>query len=114
MRITKKGILLAILFLTIGLAAVTTTLTINGTITIKPNSDDFENNVKFTTASSTNGTSTVSSDGKSITFKVNEFKTIGDTSTTTFKIGKNSNYVAVLGNVPIVCSSTGENSSFFL
>ena len=47
MKITKKGILLVVLFLTIGFAAITTTLTITGTATIKANNEDFEKNVIF-------------------------------------------------------------------
>ena len=113
MKITKKGILLVVLFLTIGFAAITTTLTITGTITIKPNNENFEKNVVFTTATTSQGTATVASDGKSFTFTTNEFKTIGDSATVSFTIANNSNYKAVLGSTPVTCQGTGANASLF-
>lgn len=113
MKITKKGLLIVILFLTIGFAAITTTLTITGTITIKPNNENFENNVIFTDATTDSGTATVSDDGKSFTFTTSEFKTIGDSATVSFTIANNSNYVAVLGSTPVTCVGTGTNAALF-
>lgn len=113
MKITKKGILIVVLFLTIGFAAITTTLTITGTITIKPNNENFESNVIFTDAKTDDGSASVASDGKSFTFTTNEFKAIGDSATVTFTIANNSNYVAVLGTTPVSCQGTGANASLF-
>lgn len=113
MKITKKGILLVVLFLTIGFAAITTTLTITGTITIKPNNENFEKNVVFTEATTDDGTASVSSDGKSFTFTTNEFKSIGDSATVSFTIANNSNYKAVLGSTPVTCQGTGANAALF-
>lgn len=113
MKITKKGILLVVLFLTIGFAAITTTLTITGTITIKPNNENFEQNVIFTTAESTEGTVSLASDGKSFTFTTNEFKSIGDGATVSFTIANNSNYKAVLGATAVSCQGTGDNATLF-
>ena len=113
MKITKKGILLVVLFLTIGFAAITTTLTITGTITIKPNNENFEKNVVFTEATTDDGTASVSSDGKSFIFTTNEFKSIGDSATVSFTIANNSNYKAVLGSTPVTCQGTGANAALF-
>ena len=113
MKITKKGILLVVLFLTIGFAAITTTLTITGTITIKPNNENFEQNVIFTAANSDDGEVVLAGDGKSFTFTTNEFKAIGDDATVTFTIANNSNYKAVLGSPAVSCQGTGENATLF-
>ena len=45
MKAKKTGIALAVLGLTVGFAAVSTTLFINGTTTIKSNKEDFVKNI---------------------------------------------------------------------
>ena len=115
MKINKMALVLVILGLTIGFAAITTTLTITGTATIKANNEDFENNVIFKegSATATAGTATISDDGKSITFTTNTFKSIGDSATVNFTVENKSNYKAKFGTPAIVCTGTGANGSYF-
>lgn len=106
---SKKGIVILIVLLAIGFAAVTTTLVINGTIRFGGNSDDFAKNLIFTDAKLTYSDSTknktesngatVSEDGKSITFTVDTLKTIGEYATLTYEISNNSQYVAALNDM---------------
>ncbi len=100
----KTGIIVAVLLLAVGFAAVTTTLYINGTAIIKPNSDDFKNNVVFRTAAMTFSDATVTEitqpqivdGGKSITFTTPSLKSIGDTATIKYTIENKSQYKAQL------------------
>ena len=60
-KTAKTGIIVAILLLAVGFAAITTTLVINGTAKIVPDSENFEKNVIFTEATATEGaTATIS------------------------------------------------------
>ncbi len=103
-KTAKTGIIVAILLLAVGFAAITTTLVINGTAKIVPDSENFEKNVIFTDVSATEGaTATVSEDGKTITFTTQEMKSIGDEATLTYKIQNKSQYDAVIGS--IVCEA---------
>ena len=100
----KSGIALAVLGLTVGFAAVSTTLYINGTAVLKENQDDFEKNVVFTAASmetNTNGAS-ISDDGKTITFTTADLDEIGDYDVLTYEITNNSTYNAKL-HVCYIC-----------
>lgn len=101
----KTGIIVAVLLLTVGFAAVTTTLIINGTINIVPDTQDFEEKVIFKTATvdPTSGTATIASDGKSITFTTHELKSIDETSTLTYTIENGSQYGAKIGD--LTCTS---------
>ena len=64
-KTAKTGIIVAILLLAVGFAAITTTLVINGTAKIVPDSENFEKNVIFTDATASEGaTATISEDGK--------------------------------------------------
>ena len=106
MKKKKAGIALAVLGLTVGFAAVSTTLYINGTATIKADTTDFENNVIFTAATASEGaTASISDDGKSITFTTQEFKSIGDTATLNYTITNNSNYKAEFDTPAVVCTA---------
>lgn len=101
----KTGIIVAVLTLAVGFAAVTTTLIINGTINIVPDTQDFEEKVIFKTATvdPTNGTATIAADGKSITFTTHELKSIDETSTLTYTIENGSQYGAMIGE--LTCTS---------
>lgn len=115
MKINKMALVLVILGLTVGFAAITTTLTITGTATIKANNEDFEKNVVFKagSASATSGTATISADGKSITFTTNTFSSIGDSAKVNFTVENKSNYKAKFGSPAIVCTGTGASSTYF-
>lgn len=99
-KTAKTGIIVAILLLAVGFAAITTTLVINGTAKIVPDSENFKKNVIFTEATATEGaTATISTDGKTITFTTQEMKNIGDEATLTYKIKNASQYDALIGSI---------------
>ena len=92
----KSAIIIAILIMSIGFAAISTTLIINGSAKVSENTDDFS--VIFT-AASLDGQDAYNNviDGtkKIITFETNELKTLNQTSTLTYEItNKSSNYDA--------------------
>ena len=93
----KKGsIVVAILLLAVGFAAISTTLIINGSAKVGENADDFS--VIFTKAS-LDGTdvyaNVIDSTKKTITFTTSELKTLNQTSILTYEVTNNSaNYDA--------------------
>lgn len=105
-----RGILLIVLLLAIGFAAVTTTLVINGTINFGANADNFKENLIFTDAkleySDTNKTAVteglIAADGKSIEFTTDTLTMIGETAKLTYEITNGSQYDADLKE--IVCT----------
>lgn len=119
-KTAKMGIVVAILLLTVAFAAVVTNLTINGTASVKANSDEFARNIKFSTATETkpyltvNGVTseenvpTVAADGKSITFTAPAFDTIGNNAELHYWIvNESTNYNAELGE--LTCEVTSQN-----
>lgn len=100
-KISKTGIIVAILLLAVGFATVSTVLYINGVINIGPNSKDFEDKVIFKTATVGNGqgTASISADGKSILFTTQVMKSINEESVLTYTIENGSIYDAVLGTL---------------
>ncbi len=114
----KMGIIVAILLLAVGFAAVSTVLVINGTIKITPDQADFDDNVVFSyvsvspakeeSAHQTEGTfatASINTDGKSITFTTQVMKDIGETSILKYKIQNDSQYDAKLGD--LTCTPSG-------
>ena len=98
----KANIVVAILLLTVGFAAISTTLIINGTAKVSENADDFS--VIFS-AASLDGTDVytqvIDNTKKVITFETNELKTLNQTSVLTYEVTNNSsNYDA---NVNVIC-----------
>lgn len=100
---TKKSIVVLVLLMVIGFAAVTTTLTINGVIRLGANQENFKNNLIFKKAeltySDTNktvaeGEVTISEDKKGINFNTQELKNIGEKVTLTYDVTNNSQYRA--------------------
>ena len=92
----KKGIIVTILMLTVGFAAISTTLIINGNAKVSENTDDFS--VIFT-AASLDGTDVydqvISQNKKTITFETSDLKKINQTSVLTYEVTNNSsNYDA--------------------
>lgn len=111
-KTAKTGIIVAILLLAVGFAAISTTLIINGTAVIKPDEENFQKNVIFTEVSASEGaTATVSDDGKTITFTTQEMKSIGDEATLTYKIQNKSQYDAVIGSIECVAPQAGETAT---
>ena len=92
----KASIVIAVLLLAVGFAAVSTTLIINGSVNIGENTDDFS--VIFTKAT-LDGTdvyaNVISEDKKTITFETNDLKALNQTSVLNYEVTNNSaNYDA--------------------
>ena len=92
----KSAIIIAIIIMCVGFAAISTTLIINGSTKVGENPDDFS--VIFTEAS-LDGTdvyaNVISEDKKTITFETNDLKTLNQTSVLNYEVTNNSsNYDA--------------------
>ena len=98
----KSAIIIAIILMSIGFAAISTTLVINGNANVSENNEDFS--VIFTAASIDGNdvyTTAVDETKKTITFTTSELKTLNQTSILTYEVTNNSsNYDA---NVTITC-----------
>ena len=92
----KSAIIIAILIMCVGFAAISTTLIINGSAKVSENTDDFS--VIFTSASldGTDVYSSVIDDTKKIiNFNTKDLKNVGDTSVLNYEVTNNSaNYDA--------------------
>ncbi len=107
----KRSVLLIILLLTIGFAAVSTTLILNGNVNLGFNSTDFESDIIFTKAKpQTEGIATISETKKEIIFNTEKLEDVGQVSTLEFDVtNKSRNYDA---DVTIVCGLTEEFASY--
>ena len=98
----KSMLIIAILLMSIGFAAVTTTLVINGNANVSENNEDFS--VIFTAASLDGKdvyNSVIDDTKKIITFETSELKTLNQTSILTYEVTNNSsNYDA---EVKVTC-----------
>ena len=98
----KSMLIVAILLMSIGFAAISTTLIINGNAKVSENNEDFS--VIFTAASIDGKdvyTTAVDETKKTITFTTSELKTLNQTSILTYEVTNNSsNYDA---NVTVTC-----------
>ena len=107
----KSMLIVAILLMSIGFAAVSTTLVINGNAKVSENNEDFS--VIFTAASidGKDVYSTVIDDTKKIiTFETNELKTLNQTSILTYEVTNNSsNYDA---EVSVTCVPKEETTKY--
>ena len=108
----KSMLIIAILLMSIGFAAISTTLIINGNAKVSENNEDFS--VIFTAASIDGKdvyTTVVDETKKIITFTTNELKTLNQTSTLTYEVTNNSsNYDA---NVSVTCvPKTGTTAKY--
>ena len=108
----KSMLILAILLMSIGFAAISTTLIINGNAKVSENNEDFS--VIFT-AASIDGmdvySTAVDETKKTITFTTSELKTLNQTSILTYEVTNNSsNYDA---NVTVTCvPKTGTTAKY--
>ena len=102
----KSMLIVAIILMSIGFAAISTTLIINGSANVSENQDDFS--VIFTTASLDGKdvyASVVDDTKKIITFETSELKTLNQTSILTYEVTNNSsNYDA---DVKVTCVPKG-------
>ena len=108
----KSMLIIAILLMSIGFAAISTTLIINGNAKVSENNEDFS--VIFTAASIDGKdvySTAVDETKKAITFTTSELKTLGQTSILTYEVTNNSsNYDA---NVTVTCvPKTGTTAKY--
>ena len=108
----KSMLIIAILLMSIGFAAISTTLVINGNAKVSENNEDFS--VIFTAASIDGNdvyATAVDETKKIITFTTSELKTLNQTSILTYEITNNSsNYDA---NVTVTCvPKTGTTAKY--
>ena len=108
----KSMLIIAILLMSIGFAAISTTLILNGNAKVSENNEDFS--VIFTAASIDGNnvyTTAVDDTKKIITFTTSELKTLNQTSILTYEVTNNSsNYDA---NVTVTCvPSTGTTAKY--
>ena len=108
----KSMLIVAILLMSIGFAAISTTLIINGNAKVSENNEDFS--VIFTAASIDGKdvyTTAVDDTKKIITFTTSELKTLNQTSVLTYEVTNNSsNYDA---NVNVTCvPKTGTTAKY--
>ena len=92
----KSAIIIAILIMCVGFAAISTTLIINGNAKVSENTDDFS--VIFTAASLDGAdvyANVISQDKKTITFETSDLKSLNQTSVLNYEVTNNSaNYDA--------------------
>ncbi len=87
----KKGIIVALILMSIGFAAVTATLTINGTINLGFNKNDYD--IYFSRAivnGEIKSKELINETKKEITFTTNELKTIGEQYILKYEVTNNS------------------------
>ena len=108
----KSMLIIAILLMSIGFAAISTTLILNGNAKVSENNEDFS--VIFTAASIDGNdvySTAVDETKKIITFTTSELKTLNQTSILTYEVTNNSsNYDA---NVTVTCvPKTGTTAKY--
>ena len=108
----KSMLIIAIILMSIGFAAISTTLIINGNAKVSENNEDFS--VIFTAASIDGKdvySTAVDETKKTITFTTSELKTLNQTSILTYEVTNNSsNYDA---NVTVTCvPKTGTTAKY--
>ena len=108
----KSAIMIAIILMSIGFAAVSTTLIINGNAKVSENNEDFS--VIFTKATLDGQDvykNVIREDKKTITFETSALKTLNQTSILTYEVTNNSsNYDA---NVTVTCvPKTGTTAKY--
>ena len=108
----KNMLIIAILLMSIGFAAISTTLIINGNAKVSENNEDFS--VIFTAASIDGKdvySTAVDETKKTITFTTSELKTLNQTSVLTYEVTNNSSNYDAEVNVTCV-PSTGTTAKY--
>ena len=106
----KRNIMILMILLVIGFAAVSTTLVINGTLNIGYNEENFSSSVVYTRAETEDGTAEINQDDKNITFETNKLENVNETATLEFDVtNKSRNYDA---SVTIKCGLKENFESF--
>lgn len=119
---SKKSIIILIVLLAIGFAAVTTTLTINGVIKIGANQENFKKGVQFVNGAhlvysdeeghteEDHGSVTIGEGNTSISFETGKLKNLGEKVTLYYQIKNESQYYAKLNNLKCTLTRTGEDN----
>ena len=108
----KSMLIIAILLMSIGFAAISTTLIINGNAKVSENNEDFS--VIFTAANIDGNdvyTTAVDDTKKTITFTTSELKTLNQTSILTYEVTNNSSNYDAEVNVTCV-PKTGTTAKY--
>ncbi len=105
----KRNIMILMILLVIGFAAVSTTLVINGNLNIGYN-EDFSSSVVYTRAETEDGTAEINQNEKNITFETKKLENVSETATLEFDVtNKSRNYNA---SVTINCGLKENFESF--
>ena len=105
----KRNIMILMILLVIGFAAVTSTLVINGNLNIGYN-EDFSSSVVYTRAETEDGTAEINQSEKNITFETNKLENVNQSATLEFDVtNKSRNYDA---SVTINCGLKDNFESF--
>jgi len=105
----KRNIMILMILLVIGFAAVTSTLVINGNLNIGYN-EDFSSSVVYTRAETEDGTAEINQSEKNITFETNKLENVNQSATLEFDVtNKSRNYNA---EVTIKCGLKENFESF--
>ena len=105
----KNMLILLVLLLTVGFAAVSTTLVMNGSIGIAYKKSDF--NVIFTSATVKGNNevkATISGDKKTINFKTDKLSVVGDSAELIYKVKNDSTQY----DANVIVSCTGGNAGY--
>ena len=111
MRKNKPIVLATVLFMSVGFAAVTSSLYFNGRLAIGTNNQDFNDNIVFSDATTDeDSVAAISTDGKSIDVFTRNIKTLGEEVTIDFVVeNKSMQYDA---NATIKCDYANEDNRF--
>lgn len=108
----KLGILFSVLFLEIGFASVATNLVLGGNIFVGTNESDFD--VIFTKALIDDfdvSNTTISDNGKSLSFVTKDLSSVGDVSKLDFEVTNNSRQYDAM--VEMICETKGINEDYY-
>ncbi len=119
----KAGIVIALLLLVVGFAAVSTTLNFNGTVQVKGNATEFDQNLRFvgdddeakhativgSMPEKEGSTVTVSKNGKTLTFTTPILNTVDETATVSYWVENRGQYDAKFGT--ITCTAKADNET---
>lgn len=106
----KKNVVVLVLLLVIGFAAVASVLIINGNVSVSFDSTEFTSGIVFSKAESTDGTATIGADEQSITFDTKTLSMVDETAVLNFEVNNKSNQYDA--NVVVTCELKDSFSSY--
>lgn len=112
MKKTQKILFLTILLLGVGFATVSTTLYVTGNVNVGVNEEDFDIKFTKTVLDGTDTTETsISEDGKTVTFGTNDLSVVGEKSKLEFEVTNNSTMYDA--EVSIECIAEGKKNHYY-